>query len=273
MSSGKLQLTNGYEVKFDRLAQFLAAIERDGRARIPVADLGNAIGVPYRQAENIGSIARAFDLAQSITYQLTPLAKVISANDRFFDDIGTLWFLHYVIASNLHHIVWNHFVNSIALQSQRFTRNEFRLGFDYLSKSHSKDSVQKHVLKEVNVILNAYTKQNLNRLVFIIENGQSGYSLGYREPIPPLVLGACIARFRDQHRPGDTALSISDLLTAPNSPGIICQIPEDRLRDGLETLKTQPGLSLESRADLDQVRLTDATKDYRWMERYYASRH
>src|SRR5437773_1029739 len=110
MSSGKLQLTNGYEVDFGQLAQFLAAIERDGRARIPVADLGNTIGVPYRQAENIGSIVRAFDLAQSQTYQLTPLAKIINGNDRFFDDIGTLWFLHYVIASEPRHIVWHRLV-------------------------------------------------------------------------------------------------------------------------------------------------------------------
>ena len=75
-----------------------------------------------------------------------------------------------------------------------------------------------------------------------------------------------------QLRPGDTAISVGDLLSAPDSPGLICQIPEDHLRAGLEALRMQPGLSLESRADLDQIRLTDSTRDYQWMERYYASR-
>ena len=272
MSFGKLQLTNGYEVDFGQIAQFLAAVERDERARIPLADLGNAIGVSYRQAENIGSIVRALNLANSKTYQLTPLAKVINANDRFFDDIGTLWFLHYVIASEPRHIVWNCLVNEFAPLSQRFTRDEFRNAFSHLSDSHSQKSAQKHVLKEVNVTLNAYTKQGFSRLAYLTENGEACYVLGYREPVPPLVFAASIARYRDQHRPGDTALSIADLLTAPNSPGVVCQIPEDRLRAGLEALKTQPGMSLESRADLDQVRLTDATPDYQWMERYYQSR-
>ena len=62
MNAGKLQLTNGYEVNLDQVAQFLAAIERDGRARIPIASLGNAIGVSYRQAENIGSITHALEI-------------------------------------------------------------------------------------------------------------------------------------------------------------------------------------------------------------------
>ena len=273
MTVGKLQLTNGYDVDFGQIAQFLAVVERDERARIPLADLGNAIGLPYRQAENVGSIVRAFDLAQSISYKLTPLAKTINAHDRFFDDIGTLWFLHYVIASEPRHIVWNRLVNEIMSQVQRFTRDEFRDVFAHLSVSHSQKSSKNHVLKEVNVTLDAYTKQGFSRLAYLTAGGDSSYILGYREAVPPLVLAACIARYRDKHRPGDTALAVTDLLTAPNSPGVVCQITEERLRAGLEALKTQPGMSLESRADLDQVRLTDTTLDYVWMERYYQSRH
>ena len=39
----------------------------------------------------------------------------------------------------------------------------------------------------------------------------------------------------------------------------------ERLRKMLEALKTEPGFSLESRADLDQVRLTQATPDHAWL--------
>ena len=240
MSAGKLQLTNGYEVNFDQMARFLAAMERDGRTRIPIADLGNAIGVSYRQAENIGSIVRALALAQPLTYQLTAQAKVINANDRFFDDTGTLWFLHYVIASESRHIVWNRLVNEVVPGCRRFTRDEFRAAFTDLSDNHSLQSAQKHVLKEVNVVLNAYIHQNFRQLAYLVPEGDA-YASGYVEAVPPLVLAACIARYRDHHRPGDTALPVSDLLSGPNSPGVVCQIPEDRLRAGLEALKTQPG--------------------------------
>ncbi len=272
MTQPKLQLTNGYEIDFGQIAQLLAAIERDGRGRIPVASLAETMGISYRQAENLGSIARALELATAKTYQLTRLAKLIIERDRFFDDLGTLWFLHYVVASDPRHLVWNQLTNEFLLQSSGFTRDEFRKSFHYLAESHSKDSASKHVLKEVNTTLNAYSKQHFARLAYIQETGEYSYVLSYREPIPPLVLAACIARYRAMHRPGDTAISVTDLLSAPNSPGVICQIPEDRLRAGLEYLKSEPGISLESRADLDQVRLTDATTDVEWLERYYARR-
>ena len=155
--------------------------------------------------------------------------------------------------------------------SYRFTRTDFRSALAYIADTHSPESARKHVLKEVNVVLDAYTNQNFRRLSYIVQDGES-YELGYRQSVPPLVLAACIARYRDQNCAGDTAIQVADLLAAPNSPGVICQIPEDRLRAGLEALKSRPGFSLERRADLDQARLTDDTPDYQWMERYYASR-
>jgi len=271
MNPGKLQLSNGYEMDYQQIAQFLSAIEKDGRPKIPVADLGDATGLAYRQAENLGSIVRALSLAQPITYQLTDLARTINANDRFFDDVGTLWFLHFVIGSEPRFIVWNELTNGLVPRCRPFSRDDFRAAFGNLADSHSDKSVRHHVLKEVNVTLDAYTRQNFSRLAYLWADGDI-FTPGYREAVPPLVLAACIARYRDRHRPGNTAISISDLLSAPNSPGVVCQISEDRMRAGLEALRAQPGFSLESRADLDQVRLTNGTKDYQWMERYYASR-
>jgi hypothetical protein len=40
----------------------------------------------------------------------------------------------------------------------------------------------------------------------------------------------------------------------------------------LEELKNQPGISLESRADLDQLRLSPDLTDIELMKRYYDSR-
>ena len=54
------------------------------------------------------------------------------------------------------------------------------------------------------------------------------------------------------------------------------QVIEERkqaeVRAMLEELKTQPGLSLESRADLDQIRLADGMSADDWMRRYYEQR-
>ena len=271
MMAGKLQLSNGYNVDLDQMARLLRCVSQDERPRFLFADIAEAVGIATRQAENLASIARAFGLIKPVSLKPTPLGTCVYAHDPFCDDLGTLWFLHYAIAADVRHIVWNRFANTLVPERSRFTLAQFRAAFHDLAVTHSSYSARTHVGTEVLTVVNAYTQQNFARLAYLVEDGDC-YSLGYREPVPPLVLAACIARYRDQHRSGDTALSITDLLSAPNSPGVVCQIPEDRLRAGLEALKTQPGLSLESRADLDQVRLTDTTPDYQWMERYYASR-
>ncbi|BCM94555.1 hypothetical protein IAD21_06462 (plasmid) [Abditibacteriota bacterium] len=267
----KLQVTNGYFVQFDQLAQLLGATCRDERPRIPQDDLANAVGVAGRKIENLASIAQALGLIAPVTYKPTPLGEVIAAQDPFLDDIGTLWLMHYIAASEPRFLVWNRFVNEFLPARGHFSYADLRGSFDDLKESHSTYTAKKHVTQEVKVLLDAYTEQALSRLAYLRADGDN-FRLSYREPLPPLVLAACLARFRDRHRAGATALSIDELLTAPNSPGRICLIPADRLRSSLETLRAQSGFALESRADLDQVRLTDSTSDHQWMERYYASR-
>lgn len=269
--SAKLQLSNSYPVDFDQLAQLLHVICRDARGRIPVTDIAMRIGLPMRQVENLGSIAQALGLLRPIVYKPSTLGQLIESSDPFFDDLGTLWFLHYVISSDPRHIVWYRIINDIIPTRRRVTRDQIREALDDLRQRFTEYSVKKHVLKEVNTVLDAYTNQRFARLAYLRVDGE-WYSLAYREPIPALVLIASIFYFRDQQRPGDTAVTITDLLTAPNSPGVVFQLSEDRLRAQLEELRTLPGLSLESRADLDQLRLTDSITAEEWMHRYYASR-
>lgn len=264
----KLQVSKGYSVQFDQLARLLAAISNDKRGRIPLLDLADSVGLANAQVSNLCSIAQALGVTFPKTFKLTPLGKLISECDSFFDDLGTLWFLHYTICSEPRYSIWNRFANNFVPDKSTFTVADFRDSFDDLKENLAKYSGNKHVASETKTILDAYTEQNFSRLAYLRQNGDT-YSLGYREPIPPLVLAAMITRYRDRHHPGTTAIPIEELLTSPNSPGWICQIPEDRMRNALESLKNVSGFSLESRADLDQLRLTSDTEDYQWMERYY----
>ncbi len=267
----KLQLSKGYLVRFDQLARLLNVTCRERRERHSSSDLAESVGVATAHLQHLCSIAQALGITTPRTYKPTSVGRLICEMDSFFDDIGTLWFLHYSIASDPRYVVWNRFSNVLSPSPRGFSLLGFRALFDDLKSQLAKYSGNRHISKETLTVLDAYTNQNFSRLAYLRADDDR-YSLSYREPVPPLVLAACIARYRARHRPGDTAISVADLLTAPNSPGWICQIPEDRLRASLEELRTQPGLALESRADLDQVRLTDNTPDHVWMERYYASR-
>lgn len=271
-TSLKLQLSNSYPADFDQLAQLLNAACADERGRIPVSDLAERLGLAERQMENLGSIAQAFDLLQRITYTPTPFGQLVHTHDPFFDDVGTLWYVHFTVSTDPRHVVWNRIVTVILPVRRSTTRDQVRADLNDLRQWFSDYSLKAHILKEVNTVLDAYTEQRLARLAYLRSSGQ-GYALGYREPVPPLVLLASLARYRDVHHAGATAVSIPELNTAPNGPGVIFQLNEERLRSMLEDLKTQPGLTVESRADLDQVRLAEHATADEWMRRYYESRH
>lgn len=267
----KLQLSNGYFVNLNHLAHILNAICLDQRGRIPRTDLAAKVGFAERHVKQLCSIAQAFGLIEQITYKPTRLGRLVQSYDPFFDDLGTLWFLHYVISSNPHNLVWHRMVTHILPTYRTITREQARTEFDDLRQTLTEHSIQNHVLKELNTILDAYTNQQFTRIAYLhFEEGS--YTLGPCEALPPLVLGACIAYFRTLHRPHDTAISVDDLLTIPTGPGVILQLDERHLRAKLELLKMQPGLSLESRADLDQIRLADNQPAYVWMERYYVNK-
>jgi len=267
----KLQLSNGYFVNFTYLARILNAVCQDQRERIPQAELAAATGFTERHVKHLCGIAHALGLIERITYKPTLLGRLVHQYDPFFDDVGTLWFLHYMISSNPYNLVWNRLVTAILPSCRKITREQARAAFNDLRQVLTEHSLQSHVLKELNTVLDAYTNQYFARLNYLhLENDT--YVLGKAEPIPPLVLGACIVCFRDRHRSNDTALSVTDLFSTANGPGVVLQLVEDRLRGLLEQLKVQPGFSLESQADLDQIRLTDNTPVYAWMERYYVGK-
>ncbi len=267
----KLQLSNSYPADFDQLAQLLHIVCLDARGRIPMDELAEKMGLAYRQVESLGSIAQAFGLIQRVTYKPSPLGQLIQTHDPFFDDLGTLWHLHYVISADPRHVVWNRIITLILPTRGIVTRDQLRVDLDDLRQWFSEDSIKKHVLKEVNTVLDAYTTQRFSRLAYMRLAGES-YRLSYREPIPTLVLAASIVQYRTLQHPGATAVPVPELLTTINGPGVVFQLTEDRLRAALEELKNQPGFTVESRADLDQVRLADDLKAEDWMRRYYESR-
>ncbi len=267
----KLQLSNGYFVNFTYLARILNAVCQDQRERIPQVELAAAIGFTERHVKHLCGIAHALGLTERVTYKPTPLGRLVQKYDPFFDDVGTLWFLHYIISSNPYNLVWNRLVTVILPARRNITRKQARAAFNDLRETLTEYSIQTHVLTELNTVLDAYTNQYFARLAYLrLENDI--YVLGNAVSVTPFVLGACIVCFRDRHRSIDTAVSVTDLLSTSNGPGVVLQLEEDRFRGLLEQLKVQPGFSLESQADLDQVRLTDNTPAYIWMERYYVSK-
>ena len=102
----KLQLSNQYLVECDRLARLLHASYGTSRERIPRADLVAALGLSDRHVKHLCGMAQAFGLLKTITLRPTPLGRLVYQCDPFFDDLGTLWLLHYVISSDPRHLAF-----------------------------------------------------------------------------------------------------------------------------------------------------------------------
>lgn len=266
----KIHLCNGYAANFTSLARILKIACQDSRKLIPQIDLIAAVGLTEKHVKYLCGIAQAFGVIEQRTCKATSLGQLVYKYDPFFDDIGTLWFLHYMISSNPYHFVWHRLMTSIMPTHKQITLEQASNAFDDLRQIIGGQSIGKHIVNELNSAFDAYTNQHFARLDYLsLEDGT--YILKKNPAVPPLVLGACVARFRDLHRPGNTAISVTDLLADPNGPGVVLQLEESRLRTLLELLKKESGFSLESRADLDQIRLTDDILDHNWMERYYVN--
>jgi hypothetical protein len=267
----KLLFGRGYYVDFTQFARLLNITKDESSVARSSTALAAGLGVPPSKAQGLVNLARGFDLLERRVFRPTPLGYLIAEHDPYFDALGTLWFLHFIVASEPRQLVWNRFANVIVPQMRRFTLQEFRDAFADQRASHTEYTASDHVQKETLTVIDAYMNKQFSQLAYLRADGKS-YSLGSREPVPPLILAATIVRFRDRHRPGDTAIPVTDLLTAPNSPGVILQLREELLRAALEELRARPGLALESRADLDQVRLSETMRDYEWLERHYVDR-
>src|SRR5436305_13888950 len=109
----RLLFGRGYYIDFNQLAYLLRAIS-DGAAKKQVLpSLAQQLGITQARTSSLIYFARGFDLLNRQGFHLTSLALLIMQHDPFFEDIGTLWFLHYVVASEERQLVWNRFVNSV----------------------------------------------------------------------------------------------------------------------------------------------------------------
>src|SRR5258708_2035316 len=163
----KLQLSNGYFVNFTYLARILNSVCQDQRERIPQTELATAVGFTERHVKHLCGIAHALGLTERITYKPTPLGRLVHKYDPFFDDVGTLWFLHYMISSDPYNLVWNRLVTSVLPAHKCITLEQASAAFDDLRQIIGRQSIHKHVLNELNSTFDAYINQHFAHLNYL----------------------------------------------------------------------------------------------------------
>jgi len=268
---GKLQLTNGYYLHFDQMTRLLRTIHNHPEVRrFAQVELAAATGLTGRQVESLGSVMARMGLLRPVTYRLTGLGSLAVAHDPFLDDPGSLWLCHYHLASDTAALVWNHVTNCVLPVGQPMTAPAARDTFQPFLAGFTARSANKKLLEELRAFFNAYTGQGFRRLHYLHETGDGTYSLtDSPAPVPPGVFLAILLLYRDRFQPGASGLEVLATYAADHSPGRLLHLGETPVRALLDKLHEANQLTIEAKANLDQVRFHPGQTWLDAMQSYY----
>jgi hypothetical protein len=265
----KVQVTNSFAVQFSYVSQFLQyAFKKSDKPRISRQEYVNHLGLTRRHAEAMCSMAVAFDLVIPNKLTITPVGKSMAEGDPYLEFTGTLWILHYNVASNKKWLIWNTLFNEVFPTRQKITSEEARESFNGLRERLSKFTMNKKVRREIAVILDSYTTKSFNKLG-IIQKEDIEYIFQKTDQIPPEILTATTLVFRQRHDPNASGVSMETLIKAPNSPGRILNMEESTVRRIFDQANHKGLLFIERKADLDQIRFREGITVETLLEMYY----
>jgi hypothetical protein len=268
----KLQISNGYYLVFEQLAQILVVLkEHPDLKRVPRTLFMEQTGLAERQVENLVSIGCACGLIRPVTSTLTGFGSLVAEHDGFANQSATLEFLHFCGAGNRQNLVWFDLFNELLHDLPSATGDEWLARFrEKYASIYSQKTITDHFRHELRFLVDAYTKRNLRKLELIVE-GSDGRLQARRYASPdPYALAAMLYRFAAEKR--SHVWEIAEMAAMPGSPAMVLHLDIGTFRTNLENLHERGWLRLESRHNLDQVRLRDEFTPLCFMEAYYEGR-
>ena len=211
---------------------------------------------------------------------LTEFGESVAVNDLYFENLATLWTLHFHIVSNKEDAtLWYLFFQS--MQTGEFTKRDMteKMMEEALAYSNGEDFSEKSLESDVDVFLRMYTRVNQDgydpedkmRSPFADLSLVSKTVTGYRKELATfdnlsslVVLYAIMTYVKD-----NKSVGIDELLEAPGSPGKILCLNRIILNDYLDTLDESGYIKVDRTAGLDQVYLTEGLTTSQIVDKYY----
>ena len=268
---GQLELTKGFYLHPDKMSRLLSFLAYDRRGEQALyKQLAQNTGMPESRVEALIQCEVSMLLLVPRSLRVTPLGHLLLEYDPFFDRPGTLWLLHYLIASNPMLVVWNYTCNAVLPSVAEISDAEAADQFLSFAGRWSESSIRKKVRKELRAFFAAYIELIFAPLSYLCEVEPNEYAVNRDVlPVPPLIAMASALVYRDRHQPGATGVEIPTLVYADHSPGRIMRQRELRIREALDTLHEMGQLTIESKANLDQVRIRSQTTWLDAVRAYY----
>lgn len=218
----------------------------------------------------------------------TDFGKLVFDHDKYIEELGTLYLLHYKLASNLEMATsWYFFFNEFSLSD--FTKDDFSLQIGNFIKIKDKDAnvAARSIEDDFSCIINTYVpryKTMPNRvsaennidcplgepgLIDILKKERN--MVVYKKAVPaastfnPWVILAII----HANAAGRKEIGLNELLTAENNIGKIFNFDSITMLDVLHTAERTGELKIIRTAGLDVINLAHSYKFEECVERYY----
>lgn len=227
----------------------------------------------------------------------TDFGRIIYENDRYFEELGTLWLLHYKLATNKDEAsAWYYFFNEFKMTE--FTRDDFVTQINkYLRNTEEGEKPERTLEDDYNCIINTYVpriKSNPEKvqpesnidcplgelgLVDIANKKDRVYkkSSPKKDTLHPLILLAVIIDQHDKANPSwhdnnkKREVRISAIQNDINNAGKVFNLDIISLTNLLYQIELLKHIKVIRTAGLDVIQiLTDMTFE-QCVEEYYAS--
>jgi hypothetical protein len=253
---GQLEVSSGFYLHADKFSRVLSYLAQERQPEGSVyQQLSKATGMSDTRVQAFVQYGVNMGLLVPRSLRVTPLGGLVLGHDPFFDRTGTLWLLHYLFASNPMLVVWNYMCNAVLPAVAEISKPEAADQFLPFIGRWSESSIRKNVRNELRAFFAAYTQEMFAPLHYLRQVKDNVYAVNRDvAPVQGLILLAAAMIYRDRHQPGSSGLEIPTLIHAEHSPGRIMRQSELRIRRALDELHSAGRLTIESKANLDQVR-------------------
>lgn len=265
----KLQVSNGYFLDFNQLAQlFHVLYQHKDAKKISRKTLQEETGLAKRNLGGLVSMGAAMGLIRPGLQILTETGLLVAEHDMFFEKRGTLEWLHFKGAGSYQNLIWfdafNHLLAEASPETQDGWCRYFR---GQLSGHYSEKTVKDHVSKEVRFVIDAYMKRNFKEMGLLQQTDDERiYRRRYTEPTPP-VFSAMIYDFFDAK--AAQLFQVSELASTPGSPAVVFGLDLDSCRRLMENPHDRGWLRYETTHNLDQIRLKSGLTAVSFLTSYY----
>lgn len=221
--------------------------------------------------------------------EFTKLADIIWKHDRYMEEMGTLWLIHYNLASNIDEATaWYYFFNEFNMKE--FSKDDFVEMVDTYSKINGCETALSSLEGDFDCLMNTYVsriKSNPEKvhpennidcplgelnLVDIVDKKQKIYrkALPKKGTINPLIVLAVIV---DQANKGNVGseIKINSILTDKNNAGKIFNLDVISLTEILYELQKLEYIKVNRTAGLDVIKLNKEMTFEEIVESYYMS--